>query len=67
MVGVHGASSAQQCIAAGLLDEVLISLAPVLLGSGTRLFDHLGGQVSLERTDVIPTANATHLRFKVLR
>lgn len=67
VVGVHGASAAQQCLAAGLMDEVLISLAPVLLGSGTRLFDHLGGQVSLERTDVVPTANATHLRFKVLR
>ena len=67
VVGVHGASAAQQCLAAGLMDEVLISLAPVLLGSGTRLFDHLGGQVSLERTDVVPTHNATHLRFKVLR
>jgi dihydrofolate reductase len=67
VVGVHGASAAQQCIAAGLLDEMLISLAPVLLGSGTRLFDHLGGQVSLERTDVIATRNATHLRFRVLR
>ena len=66
VVGVHGASAAQQCLVAGLLDEIVISLAPVLLGSGTRLFDHLDGQVQLERTDVIATANATHLRFRVL-
>ena len=65
VVGVHGASSAQQCLAAGLLDELVISLAPVLLGSGTRLFDHLSGQVQLERTDVVATPNATHLRFRV--
>jgi dihydrofolate reductase len=67
VVGVHGASAAQQCLAAGLLDEILVSLAPVLLGSGTRLFEHLGGQVRLERTNVIATSSATHLRFRVIR
>jgi dihydrofolate reductase len=67
VVGVHGASAAQQCLAAGLLDEVLVSLVPVLLGSGTRLFEHLGGQFQLERTDLVATSNATHLRFKVIR
>jgi dihydrofolate reductase len=67
VVGVHGASAAQQCLAAGLMDEIQISLAPVLLGSGTRLFEHLGGQFQLERTNVINSSNATHLRFSVLR
>jgi dihydrofolate reductase len=67
VVGVHGASAAQQCLAAGLLDEIQLSLAPVLLGSGTRLFEHLGGQIRLERTNVIETPNATHLRFRVIR
>jgi dihydrofolate reductase len=67
VVGVHGASAAQQCLAAGLMDEIQISLAPVLLGSGTRLFEHLGGQFQLERTNVINSSNATHLRFRVLR
>ena len=66
-VAVHGASAAQQCLAAGLLDEIQIHLAPALLGSGTRLFEHLGGQFRLERTDVIETPNATHLRFRVIR
>jgi dihydrofolate reductase len=67
VVGVHGASSAQQCLAAGLLDEFLISLAPVVLGSGTPLFEHLGGQYHLEQTDAIATPNATHLRFRVIQ
>jgi dihydrofolate reductase len=67
VVGVHGGSAAQQCLAEGLLDELVISLAPVLLGSGTRLFDHIGGQYQLERIDLTPTPNATHLRFRVVR
>lgn len=67
VVGVHGASAAQQCLAAGLMDEIQIHLAPVLLGSGTRLFEHLGGPFHLERTDVVATPHATHLRFSVIR
>jgi dihydrofolate reductase len=67
MVGVHGASAAQQCLAAGLMDEIQIHVAPVLLGSGTRLFEHLGGQLQLQRTKVVETPNATHLRFRVIR
>jgi dihydrofolate reductase len=67
VVGVHGASAAQQCIAAGLLDEIQLSLSPVLLGSGTRLFEHPGGQFQLACTKVIDTPNAIHLRFTVIR
>ncbi|MQA81610.1 MAG: riboflavin biosynthesis protein RibD [Streptosporangiales bacterium] len=67
VVGVHGASAAQQCLAAGLLDEIQVSLAPVLLDSGTRLFEHLGGQFQLECTKAIDSPNATHLRFRVIR
>src|SRR4051812_14781314 len=40
-VGVHGAQTIQQCLDAGLLDELHIDLAAVLLGGGVRLFDHL--------------------------
>lgn len=39
-VNVLGASVAKQCLDAGLLDEVLVLIAPVLLGDGTRLFEH---------------------------
>lgn len=67
VVGVHGASAAQQCLAAGLMDEIQLHLIPVLLGSGTRLFEHLGGHVQLERTAVVETSNAIHLRFSVIR
>ncbi|MEU9900004.1 dihydrofolate reductase family protein [Streptomyces phaeochromogenes] len=66
-VAVHGASAAQQCLAAGLLDEIQIHLSPFLLGGGTRLFEHLGGQCRLERTKVIETPNTTHPRFSVIR
>ena len=40
-VAVHGADTIQQCLNAGLLDEINVDLAAVLLGSGVRLFDHL--------------------------
>ena len=42
-VNVLGADVARQCLEAGVLDEVLVIVAPVLLGDGTRLFDHPGG------------------------
>lgn len=42
-VNVLGADIARQCIRAGLLDEILVLIAPVLLGDGTRLFEQAGG------------------------
>ncbi|HEY6776491.1 MAG TPA: dihydrofolate reductase family protein [Thermoleophilaceae bacterium] len=39
---VHGARTAQRALAAGSLDELEIHQVPVLLGTGRRLFDHLG-------------------------
>jgi dihydrofolate reductase len=63
---MSGASIGQQYIAAGLVDEIQIHLAPVLFGSGTRMFEHLGGeQIQLEPTEVIETPAAVHLRFGV--
>jgi dihydrofolate reductase len=61
-----GASIIQQTLAAGLVDELFLHVAPVILGSGTRLFDHLGGPIQLERADVIESRHATHLRYRVL-
>lgn len=53
-VAVGAASIAQQCIKAGLLDEIHVDLAPVLLGEGVRLFEHLGTEpIELERTSVV--------------
>ncbi|WP_329003004.1 dihydrofolate reductase family protein [Kribbella sp. NBC_00709] len=66
-VNVIGANVAKQCIEAGELDEVLLLFAPAMLGDGTRLFDHPGGQtVRLERMSVTETALATSLWFKVV-
>lgn len=51
-VNVLGADVARQCVEAGLLDEVLVFMVPVLLGDGTRLFDRPGGtRVLLEPLD----------------
>jgi len=49
-VNVLGANTAQQCLGAGLLDEILVCIAPVLLGDGVPQFDRPGGiNVKLER------------------
>jgi dihydrofolate reductase len=67
-VAVGAASIVQQCIRAGLLDEIHVDLVPVLLGEGVRLFDHLGtGPIELERTEVVEGAGVTHLTFRVVR
>ena len=67
-VAVGAASIAQQCIRAGLLDEVHVDLVPVLLGDGVRLFEHLGaGPIELENTRVLEGAGATHLTFRVVK
>ncbi len=67
-VAVGAASIAQQCIRAGLLDEIHVDLVPVLLGEGVRLFEHLGaGPIELESTKVIEGAGVTHLTFRVVK
>jgi dihydrofolate reductase len=67
-VAVGAASVVQQCLRAGLLDEIHIDLVPVLLGDGVRLFEHLGtGPIELESTQVIEGAGVTHLTFRVVK
>ena len=61
-----GASIVQQYLKAGLLDELQIHVAPVLLGGGTSLFEQLGIEpLGLEATRVIASPSVTHLRFRV--
>ena len=64
-----GASVAQQYLKAGLLDELQIHIAPVLLGDGVRLFEnHLGSErLGLESTRVIESPAATHVRYRVVK
>jgi dihydrofolate reductase len=65
-VNILGASVAAQCLAAGVLDEVMVSVLPVLLGDGTRLFDHPGGRtVRLERISVTHAPQVTNLWFHI--
>ncbi len=65
-VGVHGADTIQQCLNAGLLDEISVDVAAVLLGSGIRLFDHLAGTPSvLGNPKTIAGVGVTHLRYPV--
>jgi dihydrofolate reductase len=60
-----GASVIRQALVAGLVDELTLHVAPVVLGGGTRLFDD-SARVDLKRTNVIQTKFATHLHFKVI-
>jgi hypothetical protein len=57
-----------QCLRTGLLDEIVIHLVPVLLGSGVRLIDTPDlAPVDLERTLVATSGPVTDLRFAVRR
>jgi dihydrofolate reductase len=63
-VGVHGADTIQQCLNAGLLDEIHVDIVALLLGSGVRLFDRLAGApVVLGNPTVIQGIGVTHLRY----
>ena len=67
-VNVLGAEVARQCVDAGVLDEILVSIAPVLLGDGVRLFDRPGGtSVKLERISLTHAPRATNLWLRVVR
>jgi dihydrofolate reductase len=65
---VGAASITQQCLNAGLLDEIYIDLVPVLLGGGVRLFDRLSIKpIELESIGVAEAPGVTHLGFRVVR
>jgi dihydrofolate reductase len=67
-VGVHGADTIQQLLNAGLLDELSIDVAAVLLGAGIRLFERLeGAPAFLGDPTVIAGVGVTHLRYPVRR
>jgi dihydrofolate reductase len=63
-----GANTIQQYLSAGLIDEMQIHIAPLLLGEGIRLFDHLGPHhIPLEATRAIASPRITHLRYRVVK
>jgi dihydrofolate reductase len=67
-VVVSTASILQQCLNIGLVDELHLDVAPVLLGKGVRLFANLSpAPVELERTHVVEAPGVTHLSFRVVK
>jgi dihydrofolate reductase len=68
LLEIFGADTARQCLEAGLLDELVVHIAPVLLGDGVRLYGGPGfRRVGLERTASEESERMTSLRFKVVR
>ncbi len=66
IVSVASANIAQQCLNAGLLDEIVVDLIPVLVGTGIRFFDNLSGTpIGLENPRVIEGNAVTHLYYRV--
>lgn len=66
-VAAGGTTIVQQCLVAGLLDELQVNLVPVLLGEGIPLFANLSRSVRLSDPEVIEGRSVTHLRYQVLR
>jgi len=60
-----GANTVQQYLQAGLIDQMTVNLAPVLLGSGVKLFDNIGDNLhGLKLTRTIATPSVVHLKFE---
>src|SRR5262245_33480605 len=67
-VAILGADVAKQCLEAGHVDEVLVFIAPALLGDGTRLFEHPGGtNVRLERLSETCAPDPVSMWLRVVR
>jgi dihydrofolate reductase len=66
-IKLQGASPGKQALAEGLCDEILVHVAPYLLGGGVRLFDLLAHGIQLEKLSVSEGRLAIHIRYKVLK
>ena len=66
---VHGATTAQLALAAGVLDELELHVVPVLFGQGRRLFEGMAAdQIELERTRILEgEGGVTHMHYQVTR
>jgi dihydrofolate reductase len=63
-----GASTNQQCINAGLCDELHIGIMPVLLGGGLRLFEHIDvAHMTLEKVRIFESGARTDIWFRVIK
>jgi dihydrofolate reductase len=62
-----GASIINQYLAAGLVDELDLSVVPLVLGGGARLFDGVGPDVRLEQVRAVDAPGVTHLKYRVVK
>ena len=68
VVGVAGGAVARECLAAGLLDEIVINLVPVAIGRGIPFLAGVAnGPIRFEDPEVIEAPGVTHLRYRVRR
>jgi dihydrofolate reductase len=66
-IEIFGANLAAQCLAAGLVDEIVVHVAPLLLGDGVRLYGAPGAdRVPLERVELEASGQLTSMRFRVV-
>ena len=63
---VGGADMVRQALAAGYVRELTITIAPVILGDGKRLFEGFDRSIDLEQTHVLHSSLATHITYRVL-
>jgi dihydrofolate reductase len=61
-----GASTVQQFLKAGLLDELYLHIVPIILGAGERLLENVGEPI-LEPVKVVASPAVTHVRYRVVR
>ena len=67
VVIIGGATLGRAYIAAGLVDEILMHIVPVLFGTGTRMFEDMGvGHLQLEPIEVVDRPLATHIRYRLV-
>ena len=66
-IKLQGASPGKAALAAGVCDEILVHIAPYLMGGGVRLFDELPYGIRLEKLAASDGPLATHIRYRVLR
>jgi dihydrofolate reductase len=62
-----GAEAIQQYLAAGLVDEMLLNIVPVLLGDGARLLDNLSADLGFEQVEAVDAPGVVHLKYRPRR
>jgi dihydrofolate reductase len=62
-----GADIINQYLAAGLVDELEVHVAPLILGGGERLFDGIGPDLKLEQLRAVEGPGVAHLKYRVVK